>query len=101
LDPKPTKQETDKMAKTIDYLVSFSPAERSTCGRYWSVRMSLLTAGERHDVQASSLPELEGKVRALAAAFGQACSPYIRLKDQKARKPAGFDGWKRGLHIIA
>jgi hypothetical protein len=86
------------MAKTIDYVVSFSPAEETARG--FTIRISLMTGNKNHDVQASSLAELEGKVRELASAFGTHCSPYIRLKDKTARKPAGFDKWSRGLHVI-
>jgi hypothetical protein len=92
-------QEANPVAKLNTYIVSFSPAERTEWGGY-TVKISLLIQGEKHEIEASSFADLEREVRKLAQAFGQTCSPYIRLKDGQARKPAGFDGWKRGLNII-
>lgn len=86
------------MAKVRTYVVSFSPAEKHEHG--FTIAMSLVTAGERHEVKAATLPELETEVRKLAAAYGQTCSPYIRLKDRNERKPPHFDAWKSKLHII-
>lgn len=80
------------MAKSHTYLVSFTPAERQPWGGY-TIRVSLMTGGAKHEVEASSFADLEREVRRLAQEFGQTCSPYVRLKDRNARKPAGFDAW--------
>jgi len=79
------------------YLVSFSPAEKTDGG--FSTSISLLTTGEKHEVSASSLPDLERKVRELARDFGQSCTPYIRLKNRNERSPNGFDAWSGGRSI--
>ncbi len=52
------------------------------------------------EVQASNLKDLERQVRELAQAYGQTCAPMIRLKDRKARKPAGFEKWCNSIDII-
>lgn len=85
------------MSKTRTYLVSFSPAEKTPYG--YRVAISLLTAGKRHEVQASSFPELEREVRRLAAEFGQSCSPYIRMPKGE-RNPPGFNAWSNSLRFI-
>jgi hypothetical protein len=86
------------MAKTRDYLVSFSPAQRTAHG--FTANLSLLGGGENHTVTADSFPSLESRVRELARQFGQTCAPYIRLKDRKERKPAGFDDFCDRLRLI-
>jgi hypothetical protein len=86
------------MAKTLTYIVSFTPAQRTTHG--FTVTVSLLIQGEKHEVEAASLADLEAHVRKLAQAFGQTCSLYVRLKDRNARKPAGFDRWLKGIEIL-
>ena len=87
------------MAKSYTYLVSFNRAERTPRGFYW-VTFDMASPSVRHEVVASSFPALESEVRRLALEFGQTCSPYIRLKDQAARKPAGFDAFTETLNII-
>jgi len=87
------------MAKVQEYLVSFSPAERTSCGAY-SVEISTMTRGVAHTVLASTFEGAETEIRRLAREYGRTCSPFIRLKDKKARKPAGFDNWKSSLNYI-
>lgn len=86
-----------KMAKLRTYIVSFNPAEKTASG--FRTTISLLTRGEQHEVQACDLTGLESEVRKLARAFGQSCTPYIRLKDKKERSPNGFDKWAYGREM--
>jgi hypothetical protein len=87
------------MAKSNTYLVSFSPAERRRGG--FIVRFTIGGKSDtNHRVEASSLATLEAEVRRLAREYGQTCSPYVRLADRKARKPAGFDAWVDTMKII-
>jgi hypothetical protein len=79
------------MRKLIEYIVSFSPAEKKDYG--FVVAVSNLTRGDKHAITASSIPDLEKEVRKLAHEFGQDCCPYIRLKDRSARLPFGFKAW--------
>jgi hypothetical protein len=90
------------MAKVQEYLVSFSPAERSPDGRAYTVSISMMATGVSHTVLASTFEGAETEIRRLAREYGQTCSTYIRLKDKKARKPAGFDKWadRRCLRYI-
>jgi hypothetical protein len=87
------------MAKTHTYLVSFSPAEKQAWGGF-TVKLSLIAGAIDHEVSASSFASLEVEVRRLAKAFGQDCSPHVRLKDEAARKPAGLDAWKSTINFI-
>jgi hypothetical protein len=82
------------------YLVSFSPAKRTTHGFQVELGVMAESLNKRMEVTAASLPDLEKEVRRLAAEYGQTCSPYIRLKDRSARKPAGFDKFCTSLQII-
>lgn len=85
------------MAKTRTYSVSFNPAEKTAHG--FRVAISLMNTGTRHEIQASSFPELEKEVRRLAQQFGQSCSPYIRLPKGE-RNPPGFDAWRATVEFI-
>jgi len=86
------------MAKSRDYIVSFSPAERQPWGGY-TVALSLMTGGVKHTVTADSFAVLETEVRRLAREFGRTCSPYVRLP-RGERNPPGFDAWCRTVNII-
>lgn len=85
------------MSKPIAYIVSLAPAEKTAFG--FTACISTMLEGTKHTVTASTLPDLERQVRTLAAAFGQSCSPYVRLADRKARKPAGFEAWTNRREI--
>ena len=87
------------MAKLVSYVVSFSPATRFEHG--FEVSFDIGSGREvKHEVEAATFGELERQVRSLTADYGQTCSAYIRLKDRKARKPAGFDKFVDTLNII-
>lgn len=79
------------MAKVREYLVSFSPAEKTDLG--FSSTISLLVGNEDHELSASNFVDLERDVRRLACEFGQSCTPYVRLKNSRERHPIGFDKW--------
>lgn len=85
------------MAKTRIYLVSFSPAEKTTAGfrTTFTVGVDVPT----HNVEASSYLDLEREVRRLAREFGQSCCPYIRTLNSD-RKPPGFDTFCATLRFI-
>ena len=72
----------------MEYRVSFSPAEVTPDGR--ALIKVTQTIGEPVTIDASTLDELDRKVVELGQSFGQPCSPYVRLKDRNARRPAGF-----------
>lgn len=80
------------------YLVSFSPAERTAHG--FRTIYSLTTRNPDHEVTAATLPDLERQTRDLAKKLGQTCTPYVRLKNDKERKPPGFDAWRNTIRII-
>lgn len=82
------------------YLVSFSPAERTDHGFTAEIGLMASNLKNATEVNAGSLKDLEAQVRRLAQAYGQTCSPFIRLKDRKARKPAGFEKWSSTMQII-
>lgn len=86
------------MATARNYVVSFSPAERTAHG--FRVSMSLMIGNTKHEITAASFTDLETQVRKLAAEFGQTCKPYIRLKNERERKPNGFDAFTEKLRII-
>lgn len=86
------------MAKTVTYLVSFNPADRTENGHRISFRIG--EPNVDHEVHASSFLELERVVRKLAREFGRSCSPYIRLKDRKERSPNGFKAWDAKMTFI-
>lgn len=82
------------------FLVSFSPAERTSHGFRAEIGLMASNLRNAKEVPASNLPDLEKEVRRLAAEYGQTCAPMIRLKDRKVRKPAGFDRWCNTIQII-
>ena len=86
------------MAKSRKYFVSFSPAER-VGGGVITIKISQTIGANKYEVEASSLPELETKVRELAREIRQTCSPYVRVPLGE-RKPAGFDSWCNSMKVI-
>lgn len=87
------------MAQSRNYIVSFNRAEKTSHGSF-RVSFDIGKPNVNHAVSADSFKTLEAEVRRLAQAYGQTCSPYVRLADKKERKPAGFDAWYRTLNII-
>lgn len=87
------------MAKSRTYIVSLTPAERQSWGGY-SITLSLVSAAKDHELVAADYTELALKVVELAQQFGKTCSPYIRLKDKRERKPRGFDKFTRTMSIV-
>lgn len=85
------------MAKSHTYLVSFSPAERGD--GYHLIRFTVGATSATHEITASSFDELKREVYRLAGRYGRTCSPFIRMKGG-ARKPAGFDQWRKTVNII-
>lgn len=79
------------MAKVREYLVSFTPAEKTDRG--FTMEVGLMTRGQKHEIEASNFVDLERDVRRLACEFGQSCTPYVRLKNSRERHPIGFDKW--------
>lgn len=88
------------MATVNTFLVSLSPAKRTTHGFQVELGMMADSMKRSTEITASNLPDLETKIRRLALEYGQTCSPYIRLKDRSARKPAGFDKFCDRMGII-
>lgn len=86
------------MATVRTFLVNLSPAQRTATG--FTSELLHVMGQKPHEVTADSYAKLESEVRRLAREFGQTCAPYIRLKDPKARKPAGFDRFTNSLRII-
>lgn len=82
------------------YLVSFSPAERTSHGFTAEIGLMAYNLKNAKEVQATNLKDLERSVRELAHEYGQTCAPMVRLKDRKARKPAGFEAWCSTIQII-
>lgn len=86
------------MAKSRTYIVSFSPAERQAWGGY-TIALSTMIGGQRHEIVADSFAVLEADVRRLAREYGRTCSAYVRLPKGE-RNPPGFDAWCRTVNII-
>lgn len=85
------------MAKTRTYIVSFTPAEKTDFG--YSVILSQLSTGKRHEVTTNNYYDLEREVRRLAGEFGKTCAPYIRLPVGE-RSPPAFDRFCNTLRFI-
>lgn len=86
------------MAKIHNYIVSFNPAEKTDYG--FTVTFEMSKPNVNHRVSADNFVALEAEVRRLAHEYGRTCSPYVRLADRNARKPAGFDKWSGALKVI-
>jgi hypothetical protein len=86
------------MAQTRTYYVSFNPAKRGERGGY-SVTFDLTKSGDRHTVTVDNFDQLTAEVHRLARAYGQTCSPSIRVPAGQ-HKPPGFDKLCETLKII-
>jgi hypothetical protein len=91
-----------KTAITRDYTIRFAGAEPYSMGdnKYWQISVTDWFDADKHSVSADTFVDLDRQVRALAAAEGRHVSPSIQLAGKQARKPAGFDHFCRGLHVI-
>lgn len=83
--------------EAIDYIVSFSIAERKIYGVRVTITNDSTTV--EHIVSATSLPDLESQVRTLAHAFGRDCFPYVRPRDPAQLVPHAFFIWADSLKM--
>ena len=87
------------MATQRFYKVQLTPAKIDARG---VVSFLLFDPGTKsYDVTASTLPEMQAKVRALVADdFQRTAACYVRLANKSERKPAGFDKATREIQTI-
>lgn len=87
------------MATPRTYTVVMIPAEVSDAGRVLSCVITQFVTVPKKRLMASSLSDLESKLREMALEFGQSCALSIDVP-RGDRKPPGFDAFKSKLQGI-
>lgn len=90
------------MPQVKPYTVKLTPAtvEHHDTG-FTSVTFKVFDPNAvNHTIEASSVQQIENKVRQLAKEFGRTCSVYVAPAAKSQRKPPGFDAAMRKLQTI-